>query len=192
MSVLEKLEKELGKDRPWERSTGPTGSETPRGSISSSVAESTVTGLNSSRGPPPARTGTSESAYFDLLESETLPESLDDCHRVIRLLKKDLSYSSRSSLAELARKERTIEGVSDMFALTALIPDKTRLFKEYNEMRVRYQDALEQVAKLHVELESARDECQSMQSKVRNALEKSHSDELDKEYQVSCCWGRRD
>eukprot|EP00960_Hanusia_phi_P043425 756041-Hanusia_phi.AAC.2 len=181
MSVLEQLEKELGRDRPWERTKTSAANDTPRGSTGSDSARGW--GLNSSDGAHGR--GRSDSAYFDLLESEAMPQSLEDCHRVIRLLKKDLNSSSRSSFEELARKEKTIEGVSDMFALSALIPDKTRLFKEYNEMRVRYKDTLEQIAKLEVELESAREESKLMQAKVRNALEKSHSDGLDREFQQS-------
>jgi hypothetical protein len=68
-----------------------------------------------------------------------LPGSLEQCHEMIRDLQAQLRAMELSDATELDKKEQTIEGISDMFALSALMPDKTRMYREFNEMKVKYQ-----------------------------------------------------
>jgi len=67
---------------------------------------------------------------------------------------------------EFQKKEQTIEGISDMFALSALIPEKTRLYQEYNEMKVKYQENLTELTRVRNELDTVRDG----QGKLRTTL----------------------
>ena len=81
-----------------------------------------------------------------------LPGSLEQCHDLILDLQAQLRSTEMLDAFEIEKKEQTIEGISDMFALSALLPDKTRMYREYNEMKVKYQENLEQLTRLQAEL----------------------------------------
>ena len=62
------------------------------------------------------------------------------------------------------------QGISDMFALSALLPDKTRMYREYNEMKVKYQDNLLQLTRLQDELDKHRSDALATETRLKAAL----------------------
>lgn len=99
-----------------------------------------------------------------------LPGSLEQCHDLILDLKAQLQAIQMTDTVALEKKEQTIEGISDMFALSALLPDKTRLYREYNEMKVKYQDNLEEVTRLQEELDQERKNSRDTEARLKASL----------------------
>ena len=87
----------------------------------------------------PKQTYGNRTVQAPVLGKNRLPGSLEQCHEMIRDLKAQLRAMELVDATELDKKEQTIEGISDMFALSALMPDKTRMYREFNEMKVKYQ-----------------------------------------------------
>jgi len=99
-----------------------------------------------------------------------LPGSLEQCHDLILDLQAQLRSTEMLDAFEIEKKEQTIEGISDMFALSALLPDKTRMYREYNEMKVKYQENLEQLTRLQAELDRERKEALDTQERLKSTL----------------------
>ena len=85
-------------------------------------------------------------------------------------LQAQLRSTEMQDAVEIEKKEQTIEGISDLFALSTLLPDKTRMYREYNEMKIKYQDNLEQLTRLQAELDKERQDALDKQERLKSTL----------------------
>ena len=81
-----------------------------------------------------------------------------------------LRSTEMQDAVEIEKKEQTIEGISDLFALSTLLPDKTRMYREYNEMKIKYQDNLEQLTRLQADLDRERQDALDKQERLKSTL----------------------
>lgn len=95
---------------------------------------------------------------------------------MIRDLQAQLRVMEVIDATELDKKEQTIEGISDMFALSALMPDKTRLYREYNEMKVKYQENLLHLTRIQQELDEERAAARSREDGIKSTLTQATAD----------------
>ena len=87
---------------------------------------------------------------------------------MIRDLQAQLRVMEMIDATELDKKEQTIEGISDMFALSALMPEKTRMYREFNEMKVKYQENLLHLTRIQQELDEERAAALKREKEVRS------------------------
>eukprot|EP00290_Baffinella_frigidus_P046548 CAMPEP_0180398710 /NCGR_PEP_ID=MMETSP0989-20121125/36766_1 /TAXON_ID=697907 /ORGANISM="non described non described, Strain CCMP2293" /LENGTH=293 /DNA_ID=CAMNT_0022401355 /DNA_START=102 /DNA_END=979 /DNA_ORIENTATION=+ len=102
--------------------------------------------------------------------AQDLPSTLSGSHEVIRRLRETLEATEARMGAESRQKDETLEGLSDMFALQALLPDQTRLFKEHNEARAKYQALVAELAASRAEVAALKEDQTGGLQRAREAL----------------------
>ena len=171
-TVLEQVQRSL-EDRPWEKGSWGKQDKSPRqeasrewqppypvlpgagGLHAEHLARSTENnGASTLRRHSAARREVPKPAA--LIGSRDMPNTLADCHKRIVALEEQAREAAMIDATEIEKREGIIEGISDMFALSAIMPDKTRLYREYNEMRVKYHENLMELTRVHKELDAAR------------------------------------
>ena len=105
------------------------------------------------------------------LDKNHLPGSLEQCHDLILDLKEQLRATEMLDRRTIEKKEQTIEGISDLYSAVALMPEQQRLFREYNEMKEKYEANLYELTRVQEELDQAR----ISEGRLKSALAQAHA-----------------
>ena len=105
------------------------------------------------------------------LDKNHLPGSLEQCHDLILDLKEQIRATEMLDRRTIEKKEQTIEGISDLYSAVALMPEQQRLFREYNEMKEKYEANLYELTRVQEELDQAR----LSEGRLKSALAQAHA-----------------